>query len=101
VKYGIYTRHTAKLGQRDNLVANLLQAAALLEDNPDCLQWVVNITDDPDVVWVNVVWTSKEAHDSSLQPEDVRALIGEAKRFLSEEVMPEQIFVTPVGGKGL
>jgi quinol monooxygenase YgiN len=100
-KYGIYTRHTAKSGQRDNLVANMLQAAELLRDNRDCLMWVVNTTDEPDVVWVNVVWTSKEAHDLSLQPEEIRALIGEARAFLSEEVMPEQIFMTPVGGKGL
>ena|ERR1700694_2282176 len=101
MKYGIYTRHTAKPGQRDNLVAILLGAADLLRDNHDCLHWVVNTTDEPDIVWVNVVWTSKEAHDASLQPENVRALIGEAKQFLSEDVMPQQIFRTPVGGKGL
>jgi quinol monooxygenase YgiN len=101
VTYGIYTRHTAKPGQRDNLVANLLRAADQQRDNEDCIHFVVNTTDEPDVLWVNVVWSSKEAHDASLQREDVRALIGEARQFLSEEVMPEQIFVTPVGGKGL
>lgn len=101
MKYGIYTRHTAKPGERDNLVGVLLRTADLLQDNQDCIHWIVNTTDDPDVVWINVVWASKEAHDASLQPEDVRALIGEAKQFLSEEVMPEQIVMTPVGGKGL
>jgi quinol monooxygenase YgiN len=101
VKYGIYTRHTAKPGQRDNLVAILLQSADLLQDNEDCIHWVVNTADEPDVVWINVVWASKEAHDRSLQPENVRALIGEARQFLSEDVMPEQVFMTPVGGKGL
>ena len=101
MKYGIYTRHTAKPGQRDNLVANLLRAADQQRDNEDCIHFVVNTTDEPDVLWVNVVWSSKEAHDASLQREEVRALIGEARQFLSEEVMPEQIFVTPVGGKGL
>ena len=101
MKYGIYTRHTAKPGQRDNLVANLLRAADQQRDNQDCIHFVVNTTDEPDVLWVNVVWSSKEAHDASLQREEVRALIGEARQFLSEEVMPEQIFVTPVGGKGL
>jgi quinol monooxygenase YgiN len=101
VAYGIYTRHTAKPGQRDGLVANLLRAADLLQGNPDCIHWVVNTTDDPNVVWISVVWASKEAHDAALQPENMRALIGEARQFLSEDVMPEQIFVTPVGGKGL
>jgi quinol monooxygenase YgiN len=99
--YGIYTRHTAKPGQRDNLVANLLRAADLLRDNPGCIHWVVNTTDEPDVVWVNVVWSSKEAHDAALQPEDMRALMGEARQFLSEDVMAQQTFMTPVGGKGL
>jgi quinol monooxygenase YgiN len=73
MKYGIYTRHTAKPGQRDNLVANLLAAVDLLRDNPDSIHFVVNTTDEPDVVWINVVWTSKEARDASLQPEDMRA----------------------------
>jgi quinol monooxygenase YgiN len=101
MKYGIYTRHTAKPGQRDNLVANLLAAVDLLRDNPDCIHFVVNTTDEPDVVWVNVVWTSKEARDAALQPEDMRALMMAARPLLSEDVMPEQIFMTPVGGKGL
>jgi quinol monooxygenase YgiN len=99
--YGIYTRHTAKPGQRANLVANLLRAADLLRDNPDCIHWVVNTTEEPDVVWVNVVWSSKEAHDAAFQPESIRALMGEARQILSEDVMPQQIFMTPIGGKGL
>ena len=82
-------------------MANLLSAADLLRDNSDCIHWVVNTTDQPDIVWVNVVWTSKEAHDASLQPDNIRALMGEARQFLSEDVMPEQTFMTPVGGKGI
>src|ERR1700736_3392785 len=101
MRYGIYTRHTAKTGQRDKLVATLLAAGDLLQDNPACIHWVVNTAEDPDVVWINVVWSSKEAHEASLQLENVRALMGKAKPFLSETVMPEQIFLTPVGGKGL
>jgi quinol monooxygenase YgiN len=101
MKYGIYTRHTARPGQRDNLVDILLRVGDLLRDNEDCVHWVVNTTDDPEVVWVNVVWTSKEVHDATLQLDNVRAMIGEARPFLSEEVIPEQIFMTPVGGKGL
>ena len=101
MKYGIYTRHTARPGQRQDLVDIMLRAADLLQGNQDCINWIVNTTDDPDVVWVNVIWSSKEAHDRSMEPEDVRALIGQARQFLSEEVMPEQIFITPVGGKGL
>lgn len=101
MKYGIYTRHTAKPGQRDNLVDNLLRAGDLLQANPACIHWIVNTTEDPDVVWISSLFSSKEEHDASLKPDDMRALMGEAKELLSEEIMPEQIFMTPVGGKGL
>jgi quinol monooxygenase YgiN len=101
MNYGIYTRHTAKPGARDNLVAVLLRAAEALRDRPECIHWIVNTTDYPDQVWVNVIWTSKEDHDSALSDEGLRSLIGEAREFLSTEFMPEQIIVTPVGGKGL
>jgi quinol monooxygenase YgiN len=75
--------------------------ADLLQDNPDCMEWVISTTDEPDVVWVSAVWANKEVHDATLQLENVRSLIMEARPLLSEEVMPEQIFTTPVGGKGL
>lgn len=86
-------------------MANLLQAGELLRDNPACLQWVVSTADEPDVVWISAVWSSKEEHDRSMRPEvmadAMRDLMVEARQLLSEDVMPQQTFVTPVGGKGL
>jgi quinol monooxygenase YgiN len=101
MKYGIYTKHTARPGKREDLVGVLLKTGDLLKANPDCVNWIVNTTDEPDVVWINVVWASKEAHDDALTPDSVRELMREAKEFLSDQTMPEQIFMTPVGGKGL
>jgi quinol monooxygenase YgiN len=101
MKYGIYTRHTAKTGERDKLLDVLLRTGEALKDNPACIHWVVNTAENPDQVWVNVVWTNKEDHDATLGDETIQTLMGEAKELLSSEVKPEQIFVTPVGGKGL
>ena len=105
MKYGIYTRHTAQPGKRDELVAKLLEAGRLLEDNPDCLLWVINTTEDPEAVLAYAVWSSKEAHDAGLTPEgmsdEMRSLMGATRQFMSEDVKPEQVFMTPVGGKGL
>jgi quinol monooxygenase YgiN len=105
MRYGIYTRHTAKPGQREALVANLLRAGELLKDSPACVQWVVSEAEQPDAVWVSAIWSSKDDHDKAMQPDvmaaAMRELMVEARQLLSEEVTPEQIFVTPVGGKGL
>jgi quinol monooxygenase YgiN len=98
---GIYTRHTARAGRRADLIANLLHAGDLLEDNDACVHWVVNTTDDPDQVWVSAVWTSQAAHDAAVKSDEMRALMGEARHLLSETIMPEQVFVTPIGGKGI
>ena len=60
----------------------------------------VNKAEEPDGIWVSTVWTSRDAHDATLQRDDVRAAISDATRFLSD-TPPQQIFLTPVGGKGL
>ena len=105
VKYGILTRHTARPGQRDALVSKLLQAGELLQDNADCELWIINAGEEPDVAFAYVVWSSKEAHDAGLAPEGMsdamKALMTETRQLMSETVRPEQVFMTPVGGKGL
>jgi quinol monooxygenase YgiN len=99
--YGIYTRHTAKPGQRDALIASMLRASEQMESIPECLHFVINKAEEPDVIWATVVWTSKEDHDAVLQRADVRAAIADSIQYLSPDTPPQQIFLTPVGGKGL
>ena len=51
--YGMHGRIAARPGRGDELAAILLEAAAGLEGNPDCLLYVVSrAADDPDSVWV-------------------------------------------------
>jgi quinol monooxygenase YgiN len=98
--YGLQGTLPAKGGRGDELAEVLLKAAAHLEQNSDCLLYVVGTsTSNDDIVVVNEVWTSREAHDASLKDEDVKALIERAKPLLSG--IPASTEFTPIGGKGL
>lgn len=97
--YGLFGKFSAQPGKRDDLVGYLLRAAELLERNPGCIHYVVSTSDEPDAVWVSEVWTDQDAHDASLEPEDVRALIQEARPLIAG--MSDQTQLTVHGGKGL
>ncbi|MEV4732580.1 putative quinol monooxygenase [Saccharopolyspora sp. NPDC049426] len=97
--YGLFGKFSAQPGKRDDLVGHLLQAAELLERNPECLQYIVSTSDEPEAVWVSEVWTEKSAHDASLEPEDIRAIIQEARPLIAG--MSDQTELAVQGGKGL
>lgn len=99
MSYGLFGSFTAQPGRRDELVGYLLRAAELLESNPACLHYVVSTSTTPDAVYVSEVWTDESAHDASLEPEDIRALIQEARPLIAG--MPDQTQLTVHGGKGL
>jgi quinol monooxygenase YgiN len=76
-----------------------LQTAKLLECNSGCLHYIVRTSDEPEAVWVCEVWTDVAAHDASLEPEDIQALIQEARPLIAG--MSDQRQLTLQGGKGL
>ena len=80
---GLFGKFSAQPGRRDDLVGYLLQAARLLERDPGCLHYVVSTSDEPEAVWVSEVWTDEAAHDSSLEPEDIRSLIQQARPLIA------------------
>ncbi len=87
-------------GGRDELAAILLQAAQALQANPACHQYVVSLPhDEPDAVSVFEVWESEEAHAASLQPEEIKALIGRAMPLIAG--MGTSTRGTVRGGKGV
>ncbi len=99
-KLGLYTKFTARAGQRKRLVERLLSAATLMENATGCELYIVNTSpDQADTVWVTEVWDSEEHHRASLSIEGVPALIENTMPLLASP--PEQIRVTPIGGKGL
>jgi quinol monooxygenase YgiN len=97
--YGLFGGFTAQPGQRDELARQLLRAARLLERNPDCLGYVVSTSEEPDVVHVFEVWTDRQAHDASLENEEVRSLIQEARPLIAGISGQRQLAIQ--GGKGL
>jgi quinol monooxygenase YgiN len=97
--YGLFGKLSSQPGRRDELVQHLLEAAALLERNPDCMHYVVSTSDEPDSVWVFETWTDKDTHDASLEPEDIRAVIQRARPLIVG--MSDRTELTVHGGKGI
>lgn len=60
--------------------------------------YVVSTSEEPDAVWVSEIWTDEEAHDKSLEPADIRALIQEARPFITG--MSHRTELDVRGGKG-
>lgn len=98
MKYGLFGKFVVHEGKRDEMVNILLRAAGLLSQNDSCIFYVVGTSGDPSEVWVSELWTSKEAHDSSLEPEDIRSLVMTARPLIKE--MPDGTEYVALGGKG-
>ncbi len=98
-KFGLYSKITAHPGQRDALVAVLLEAVASMQHVPDCELYIVNVSaTEPDAVWVTEVWSSQAAHEASLTRDEIKAFI---KRGMPLIAGGERIEIVPIGGKGL
>jgi len=98
VSFGLFGTFVAADGARDELVRHLLDAAALLGDDPACVQYVVGTAGDNEVV-VFEAWDEEAAHDSSLQREDIRVIINVARPLIAD--MGSQIRLDVRGGKRL
>jgi len=96
--YGLFGGFRAQPGKRDQLENLLLEAASLLGGNPACLVYVVGTSEEPEVVWVSEVWADREAHAASLDPDDVQALIEQARPLIDGAVGRTEFNVS--GGKG-
>lgn len=73
-------------GKRDLLIEILTRRNADLAA-AGCLDYEVGVNDEqPDTVFVTELWTSAEAHQSSLQLASVQAAIAEARPLLSGEM---------------
>jgi quinol monooxygenase YgiN len=99
MKYGLFGKFTAHPGKRDELLSILLKAADLLKNNNDCIHYLVGTSESPNDVWVIETWKNKEAHDKSLEPEEIRALIQQAMPLIAS--MSDQTELSTHGGKGI
>lgn len=88
-----------KPGHRDEVVATLVGGADGLKA-AGCDLYVVGTSDsDKDLVWVNEVWVSKEAHDNSLRLPEVKASIERTMPLLTGEFTGQELDIA--GGLGV
>jgi quinol monooxygenase YgiN len=96
--YGLHVRIEAVAGKGGELEALLREAAGALGDDSGCLLYLVSRSPEPsDTVFVTELWSSKEAHDASLQDERTREAIARGRPLIASFASDE---LRPVGGRG-
>jgi quinol monooxygenase YgiN len=95
--YGLIGRMMAVSGQRDALIAILLEGTAAM---PGCLSYVIaKDPSDTNAIWITEVWNNQESHQASLSLPSVKQAIARGKPLIAGF---DKSFVTePVGGHGL
>ncbi len=95
--YGLIGKMMAVPGQREALVAILLEGVAGM---PGCLSYIVaRDPADADGLWVTEVWESQEQHRASLTLPAVQAAITRGRPLIA--AFGESVVTEPVGGHGL
>lgn len=95
--YGLIGRMTAAAGQRDALIAILLEGTA---EMPGCLSYVIaRDPADPGAIWITEVWDSEASHRASLSLPSVQQAIARGKPLIAG--FGERTVTEPVGGHGL
>jgi quinol monooxygenase YgiN len=102
VRYGYFGTMRVKPGHRDEVVATLVSGQDGLRA-AGCDLYAVGVSDDDtgdkDLVWVNEIWVSKEAHDASLGLPEVKAAIAKTMPLLTGEFTGQEVEI--VGGLGV
>ncbi len=95
--YGLIGNMKAYPGQRDALVAILLEGVSGM---PGCKSYVVaHDPADPDAIWITEIWDSADSHKASLALPSVRAAITRGKPLIAS--FDAHFETAPVGGHGL
>ncbi len=77
-----------------------MRGADRVGEMPGCRLYLINEDlDDEDTIWVVELWDDKAAHDASLQDEQVRAVITEARPVMASASAGAQFRYA--GGYGL
>jgi quinol monooxygenase YgiN len=98
MNYVLINKMTTKPGKRQEVIDIMIKAGKIFDENPSCLIYLLGASkDDPNAIWVQDIWTNKEAHETAMQTDDMSAYIKAAMSLLED--MPEQFEVEPMGGK--
>ncbi len=94
--YGLIGKMIAVPGQRDALIAILLDGAGGM---PGCLSYIVaQDAADADAIWITEVWDSQESHAASLSLPRVQQAIARGRPLIAG--FGERFETVPVGGAG-
>lgn len=95
--YGLIGKMRAVKGQRDALIAILLDGVSGM---PGCLSYVVaQDPADADAIWVTEVWDSQDSHKASLSLPSVKDAISRGRSLIAG--FDQHIETAPVGGHGI
>ena len=95
--YGLIGKITTVSGERDTLIAILLDGAS---DMPGCLSYVVaRDPSDATAIWITEVWDSQASHQASLSLPSVQQAIARGRSLI--EGFDARVVTEPVGGHGL
>ncbi len=95
--YGLIGKIKALPGQRDALIAILLEGVSGM---PGCLSYVVaQDPTDADVIWITEVWDNQASHRASLSLPSVREAITRGKPLIA--AFDQHSETVPVGGHGI
>jgi len=95
--YGLISKINTVAGQRDALVAILLDGTQAM---PGCLSYVIAADPaDPDALWITEVWDSQASHRASLSLPAVQAAIAKGRTMIAS--FGSRVETVPVGGHGI
>ncbi len=95
--YGLIGKMTAVSGQRDALIAILLEGVSSM---PGCLSYVVaKDPADANAIWITEVWDRQDSHKASLSLPSVQQAIARGKPLIAG--FGDSFVTEPVGGHGL
>jgi len=95
--YGLIGKMRAQPGQRDALIAILLDGTAAM---PGCLAYVIaKDAQDADAIWITETWQDQASHKASLSLPSVQAAITRGRPLIAG--FGERFETEPVGGHGL
>ena len=95
--YGLIGKMRATPGQRDALIAILLEGTTAM---PGCLAYIIaKDKQDADAIWITETWDGQDNHKASLTLPSVQAAIKQARPLIAG--FGERFETEPIGGQGL
>ena len=95
--YGLISKINTVPGQRDALVAILLEGTQAM---PGCVSYVIaSDPADDNAVWITEVWDSQASHHASLSLPAVQAAIARGRAVIAG--FGSRVETVPIGGHGV